>query len=449
MAPRSRSHGPADAPQPNKQFATGFRRYPTNRDALNKSAVSWMEGKRVDDDVGPYWRVHDKIYDLEKFIDKHPGGKDWLLTTRGTDITEAFESSHISASAEKILSKYYLKDAATPRVSPYTFHDDGFFRTFKRKVRPVLQKVGRGPDWRMILIQDGLALAFVALTMAAVLRESFLAAALGGVVLAMMSMCAHNFFHQKDNWRMYLFDLTLFSSHDWRISHALSHHLFTNTIYDFEISVLEPFFEFLPKANKTWLQRYGSYFYSVALFPVFFYLEALKKWKMIAFGEQKMRPENTLPICELAVFCAFVSSSWTGLKLWLVMHCACSVWFSFIGLTAAHHHPDIYHEGDAMRDNPDWGLCQLDAVRDRMEVTGNLFLVSTTFGDHSLHHLLPTVDHSKLEYLYPAFFETCKEFNIPFQFVRQWELVCGKYLQLANVTPNTRSPGYKEKKTKS
>lgn len=52
-------------------------------------------------------------------------------------------------------------------------------------------------------------------------------------------------------------------------------------------------------------------------------------------------------------------------RLWLVMHCACSVWFSFIGLTAAHHHPDIYHEGDAMRDNPDWGLCQLDAVRDR------------------------------------------------------------------------------------
>lgn len=52
-------------------------------------------------------------------------------------------------------------------------------------------------------------------------------------------------------------------------------------------------------------------------------------------------------------------------RLWLVMHCACSLWFSFVGLTAAHHHPDIYHEGDAMRDNPDWGLCQLDAVRDR------------------------------------------------------------------------------------
>lgn len=75
MAPRSRSHGPTEAPRPKKKFATGFRCYPTNRDAVEKSAQSWMEGKRIDDDVGSYWRVHDKIYDLEKFIDKHPGGK--------------------------------------------------------------------------------------------------------------------------------------------------------------------------------------------------------------------------------------------------------------------------------------------------------------------------------------------------------------------------------------
>lgn len=130
----------------------------------------------------------------------------------------------------------------------------------------------------------------------------------------MVSMCAHNFFHQRDNWRMYLFDLTLLSSYDWRISHALSHHLFTNTIYDFEISALEPIFEFLPKANKTWLQRYGSYLYGMVFFPVFFYLEALKKWKNIVFGLQEMRPENALPLLELVAYCAFVPSSWTGLK---------------------------------------------------------------------------------------------------------------------------------------
>lgn len=81
----------------------------------------------------------------------------------------------------------------------------------------------------------------------------------------------------------------------------------------------------------------------------------------------------------------------------------------------------------------------------RVEITGNLFLVATTFGDHSLHHLLPTVDHSKLKYVYPVFLETCKEFNIPFSFLSQWDMVCGKYLQLANNKPNDSPPGFKSK----
>ena len=47
------------------------------------------------------------------------------------------------------------------------------------------------------------------------------------------------------------------------------------------------------------------------------------------------------------------------------MHTSFNYVFFIIGLTAAHHHPDIFHDGDRMRDDPDWGLCQLDAVRDR------------------------------------------------------------------------------------
>jgi hypothetical protein len=51
------------------------------------------------------------------------------------------------------------------------------------------------------------------------------AAAVAGAVLALLMMCSHNFFHQQDNWRMYVFDLSPFSSYDWRITHAYSHHV--------------------------------------------------------------------------------------------------------------------------------------------------------------------------------------------------------------------------------
>ena len=62
---------------------------------------------------------------------------------------------------------------------------------------------------------------------------------LSGLLLSVLAICAHNFYHKKDNWRMYSFDLTLYSSHEWRISHAYSHHVFPNTINDFEIIAFE------------------------------------------------------------------------------------------------------------------------------------------------------------------------------------------------------------------
>ena len=78
----------------------------------------------------------------------------------------------------------------------------------------------------------------------------------------------------------------------------------------------------------------------------------------------------------------------------------------------------------------------------RVEVTGSLFLVTTTFGDHTLHHLFPTIDHSKLPHLYPAFLETCTEFNIPYTFVKQSYMLKGMYKQILSSTPNTDPPGY-------
>lgn len=100
-----------------------------------------MLAKRRDDNIGDYWRVHDKLYNLEDFIDKHPGGKDWIEFSKGTDITESFESSHVvnTQKVNQLLSKYYVKDAKTPRNSPYTFKENGFYRTLKRKIEPILQ----------------------------------------------------------------------------------------------------------------------------------------------------------------------------------------------------------------------------------------------------------------------------------------------------------------------
>jgi hypothetical protein len=94
--------------------------------------------------------------------------------------------------------------------------------------------------------------------------------------------------------------------------------------------------------------------------------------------------------------------------------------FLQIGLTATHHHPNIWHSGDEQRikeyeasdGTMDWGIYQVFAVGYRPAVDNSWVLSSMSFGQHNLHHLFPTLDPSVLAELYPIFEEVCKQFHI-------------------------------------
>lgn len=94
------------------------------------------------------------------------------------------------------------------------------------------------------------------------------------------------------------------------------------------------------------------------------------------------------------------------------------------------------------RDDRDWGLFTLDATRDRVEVQGSLFLILTTFGDHTLHHLFPAIDHAHLHGLYPILESTCKEFGIDYKLTTTWDLITGQYKQLLRNKPNLNERTY-------
>lgn len=188
--------------------------------------------KRQDDNLGPYWRVHNKLYDLNDFITKHPGGPDWLKFTKGIDITEAFEASHVRSftKVEQVLAKYYIRHIESPRNSPYTFHESGFYRTLKRRADPILQQVGTGYSSTILMFQDSLAISFIILASLGVAMSSRSLQILAGFALGMCSIGGHNFLHKADNWRQYYFDLSPLSSFEFRITHAFSHHLYPNTV---------------------------------------------------------------------------------------------------------------------------------------------------------------------------------------------------------------------------
>lgn len=85
-----------------------------------------------------------------------------------------------------------------------------------------------------------------------------------------------------------------------------------------------------------------------------------------------------------------------------------------------------------------------------MEKGPSLFMVATTFGDHLLHHLFPTVDHSKLGALYPPLRDTCAEFGVDFPFETATEMLFGFHRQMGRDRPNTyrERTGMRSKKDK-
>lgn len=107
---------------------------------------------------------------------------------------------------------------------------------------------------------------FAVAILAARFSSNYLALLIGAIMYCQL-VIAHNFFHRKDNFRMYWINFSLADFTMWRITHAMSHHVYTNSYYDVEVSYLEPFLQFLPRP-KTFAHK----IFAVLITPLFYCL---------------------------------------------------------------------------------------------------------------------------------------------------------------------------------
>lgn len=85
-------------------------------------------------------------------------------------------------------------------------------------------------------------------------------AAISGVFLALLGISSHNYLHQRDNWRMFCLNLTGLNYREWRVSHAISHHMYPNSRYDLEVTNFEPALRWLPKEKSEMHKRISVVF---------------------------------------------------------------------------------------------------------------------------------------------------------------------------------------------
>lgn len=130
---------------------------------------------------------------------------------KGTDITEAFEVHHISTLPEGMLKTYFIRNAKQKRNSPFTFKDDGFYRTLKREVRDVLKTLPKQSINTTAFFTDLLLAGTFTFSILANMYWNYWLALIAGVFLGLLTIAAHNYFHQKDNYRMLYFSLSLLS----------------------------------------------------------------------------------------------------------------------------------------------------------------------------------------------------------------------------------------------
>lgn len=61
-------------------------KYPSLRDGGLRDPIQWLEGKAMDDGAEGLWRIRNSLYDFSEFLDKHPGGAEWLELAKVSDL---------------------------------------------------------------------------------------------------------------------------------------------------------------------------------------------------------------------------------------------------------------------------------------------------------------------------------------------------------------------------
>ncbi|XP_064640287.1 cytochrome b5-like isoform X2 [Lineus longissimus] len=72
----------------------------------SETTYTLEEVKKHNDSKSSWLVIHDRVYDVTKFLEEHPGGEEVLLELAGAFATESFEDVGHSADARELMKDY-------------------------------------------------------------------------------------------------------------------------------------------------------------------------------------------------------------------------------------------------------------------------------------------------------------------------------------------------------
>ena len=417
----------------------GREALPHRGDFLEQSVSVWTKDKSLVDQkiygLSPkHWCIRNKIYDLAPFIKKHPGGAIWLEETQGSDITDFVETHHFDQKKiDEILKNYFVADCQKPpSFNRYEWSDKGLFSTIRRRVAEKYKGKSISAEFRTKIQYLILISIFLCSFAFLYIKQSVVMAIITGFLMLSVLGIGHNYIHQKPSWFRYCSDLTLFGSYEWTISHALSHHSYTNLELDIEIQAFEPIIYYLSNKPKNLLI---NIILGQLLLALAGPLNYLRRAIFALFGKEKILIENIIPVIEFLILLSNAESFLSAFKLWLIMHSVSSLHLT-LATFPNHRTHTHWSEGDP-EPIKDYAKHTIISSSDHSTCLP-LFLAFIFFGgfnDHILHHFFPTLDRSRIPEVKSFLVEECAKEGIKYKEANYFSNLKGVYVALFRDKP--------------
>jgi len=420
--------------------------------------VTWKELSCHCTESNCWIAVRDRVYDVSKWIKKHPGGVDTIALNAGRDATQLFEAYH-PCRVFAMLDAYYVGELESDPSHPRFPEMSKFYRELKRKIEKYFSERNMSARYapEMLLRTFALiglvlalhTLSIVVLQYSGNISYALVPALLSGLVFALLCfMPVHEGSHASTTdspfvWRLLgaIHDFLLGASfYTWCHQHFLGHHPFTNlssgndpaaSAIDPDIVTNDPDLRRI-KSYQRWFHYYRfQKFYAPLLYGLLGLKFRINDISIMFFSKKNgsipINPPNTWHwTCFIAgklfflfyriVLPSFYISVWQSFVLFLFSDLVTSYILAFVFQVnhVVEHAKFLMMDKKTGNVNMDWAEMQVRTTIDYAHESWWTTFLTGALNYQVTHHLFPYVSQVHYMEIAPIIVEHCKEYDIPY-----------------------------------
>jgi len=412
---------------------------------------SWTELAKhcTEDDM--WICVDGKIYDISKWVNLHPGGKEVLMLGAGRDCTNLFESYHPMTDKPNLLLQKYEIGVLSSHELPKYVKKSPFYSELKDKVRQHFKATDQDPQMA-VGIFSRLALVYLLVIVTYILAhfstDNFYANCLFALFFAlgqswlsihmMHDTCHAAISHSPMVWKLLgaSFDfITGASFYAWNHQHVIGHHLYTNVRNaDPDLGQGEVDFRIVtPYQKREWYHKYQHIYAPIlyGLYTMKYRLQDSETFTKRTNGAIRVTNPTTFDygayiVGKLSfIFFRFIlplkyGMPLTDLLVYFVITEMVFGWYLTINFQVSHVAEDLQfyatpgQPNEPIHINEDWAILQMKTTTDYGHGSLMCNFFSGGLNHQVVHHLFPSIAQEFYPQLVPIIKEVAKKYNVTY-----------------------------------